>query len=104
VHLVTLSFSCVASTYQKRAYVTPLLDLPLVGIQTFLEGVLVLPNSDQVGGSSRNNNTLSSRQASGPALQKLDVQLRTCSGEFSFLDPCAPYATSLVPCLHFTST
>jgi hypothetical protein len=45
-----------------------LLDLPLVSIETFLEGVLVLADSGPVGGSSSNNNTLSSLQAPGPAL------------------------------------
>jgi hypothetical protein len=33
---------------------------------------------------------LSSLQAPGPTLQKLDVRLRTCSGEFSFLIPVHP--------------
>jgi hypothetical protein len=80
---VTPSLSDVASTYQKHASVTSLLDLPLVNIQTFLEGVLVLPNSGQVGGSSSNNSALSSLQAPRPALQKLDVRLLTCSGGFS---------------------
>jgi hypothetical protein len=43
------------------------LDLPLVSIQTFLEGVMVLPDSGQVGGSSSNDSALSSLQAPGPA-------------------------------------
>jgi hypothetical protein len=55
-----------------------LLDLPWVGIQTFLEGVMALPDSGQVGGSSSNDSTLSSLQAPGPTLQKLDVRLRMC--------------------------
>jgi hypothetical protein len=55
----------------------------LVNIQTFLEDVLVLPNSGQVGGSSSNDSALSSLQAPGPALQKLDVRLLTHSGGFS---------------------
>jgi hypothetical protein len=94
----------VASTYQKHASVTSLLDLPLVSIQTFLEGMLILHDFDQVGSTSSNNNALSSLQASGPALQKLDVRLRTCSGGLFSLDFRAPYATSLVPCLRFAST
>jgi hypothetical protein len=102
---VTPSFSNVASTYQKCAFITSLLDLPLVSIQTLLEGVLVLPDSGQVGGSSSNDSTLSSLQAPGPALQKLDVRLHTRSGGFSsFLDPRAPYVTSPAPCPRFTST
>jgi hypothetical protein len=40
----------VTSTYQKQASVTPLLDLPLVGIKTFLEGMMIFPESGQVGG------------------------------------------------------
>jgi hypothetical protein len=80
---VTPSLSDVASTYQKHASVTSPLDLPLVNIQTFLEGVLVLPNSGQVSGSSSNDNALSSLQAPGPALQKLDARLLTHSGGFS---------------------
>jgi hypothetical protein len=101
---VTPSFSYVALTYQKHAYVTPLLDLSLVSIQTFLEGVLVLPDSGQVGGSSSNNIALSSLQAYGPALEKLDVRLCTRSRGFSSLDPHAPCVTSPAPCLRFTST
>jgi hypothetical protein len=80
------------------------LDLPLVSIQTFLEGVLVLPDSSQAGGSLSKDNALSSLQASGPTLQKLDVHLHTRSGGFSFFDPRAPYATSSTPRLHFAST
>jgi hypothetical protein len=57
----------------------------LGSIQTFLEGVLVLPNSGQVRGSSSNDNALSSLLTSGLALQKLDVHLRTRSrGFYSF--------------------
>jgi hypothetical protein len=80
------------------------MDLPLVSIQTYLEGVLVLPDLSQVGSSSGSNNILSSLQASGCALQKLNVRLRTHSGGFSSLDPRAPYATSPAPCLRFAST
>jgi hypothetical protein len=43
-------------------------DLPLVSIQTFFEGVMILPNFGQVGGSSSNDNALSSLEAPGPAL------------------------------------
>jgi hypothetical protein len=63
VRLVTPSLSDVASTYQKHASVTSLHDLPLVSIQTFLEGVLVLLDSGQVGDARSNDNTLSSLQA-----------------------------------------
>jgi hypothetical protein len=59
-----------------------LFDLPSVSIQTFLEGAMALPDSDQVGGSSSNDSALSSLQAPGPALQKLDVCLRMHSGGF----------------------
>jgi hypothetical protein len=58
VHLVTPSFFVVASTNQNHASDTSPLDLPLVNIQTFLEGVLVLPDSGQVGGSSSNDSRL----------------------------------------------
>jgi hypothetical protein len=44
---------------------------------TFLEGVLASPNSGQVGGSSGNDSALSSLQAPGLTLQRLDVSLRT---------------------------
>jgi hypothetical protein len=73
VCLETPYFSDVASTHQKHASVTSPLDLPLVSIQTFLEGVLFLPDSGQVGSSSSNDSALSSLQAPGPTLQKLDV-------------------------------
>jgi hypothetical protein len=55
----------------------------LVSIQTFLEGMLVLPNSGQVDGTSCNDSALSSLQAPRPALQKLYVRLCTRSGGFS---------------------
>jgi hypothetical protein len=84
------SFFDVISTCQKPASVTSLLNLPLVSIQTFLEGVMVLPDFGQVGGSSRNDSALPSLQAPGPALQNLDVRLRTRSGRFSFLIPLHP--------------
>jgi hypothetical protein len=48
------------------------------------------PDFGQVGGSSGNDNTLSSLQAPRPALQRLDVRLRTHSGGFSFLIPVHP--------------
>jgi hypothetical protein len=38
-------FSYVASTYWKHAPITSLLNLPFIGIQTFLEGALILPDS-----------------------------------------------------------
>jgi hypothetical protein len=50
--------------------------------------VLASPDSDQVGGSSSNDNALCSPQAPGPTLQRLDVRLLTPSGGFSFLSPC----------------
>jgi hypothetical protein len=53
------------------------LNLPLVSIQTFLESVMALPDSGQVGSSSRNDRALPSHQALGLAFQKLDVRLRT---------------------------
>jgi hypothetical protein len=71
-------FLHVASTYWKHASVTSPLDLPLVNVSTFLEGVLALLDSGQVGGSSGNDSALSSLQAPGPTLQRLDVRLRTC--------------------------
>jgi hypothetical protein len=41
------------------------------------EGVLASLDSGQVGGSSGNGSALSSLQAPGPTLQRLDVRLRT---------------------------
>jgi hypothetical protein len=84
------SFLHVASTYQKYASVTSLLDFPLVSVYTFLEDALDLPDSGQVGGSLGNNNALFSPQAPGPTLHKLDVRLRTRSGGFSLLIPVHP--------------
>jgi hypothetical protein len=66
-----LSFSYIASTYQKHASITSLLDLPLVSIQTCLESVLVLPDSGQVGGSPSSNSALSSLEASGLRSRRL---------------------------------
>jgi hypothetical protein len=64
----TPSFLHVASTYWKHASVTSPLDLPLVSVSTFLEGVLASPDSSQVGGSSGSNSALSSLQAPGLTL------------------------------------
>jgi hypothetical protein len=90
-------FDYIASTYQKQASAISLLDLPLVGTETFLEGVMIFPDSSQVGGSSKNYNALPTLQTLGFASQELDIRLHVCSGGFSFLDPCAPCATSMVP-------
>jgi hypothetical protein len=81
-----------------------LLDLPSVSTHTFLEGAMALHDSGQVGDSSSDDSALYPLQAPGPALQKLDVRLRTRSGGFYFFDPRAPYAASLTPRLHFAST
>jgi hypothetical protein len=87
---VTPSFLHVASTDLKRASVTSPLDLPLVGVSTFLEGVLASPDSGQVDGSLGNDDALFSLQALGPTLQRLDVHLHTRSGGFSFFIPVHP--------------
>jgi hypothetical protein len=71
------SFLNVTSTYWKHASVTSPLDLPLVSVWTFLEGVLASPDSCQVSGSSGNDSALSSLQAPEPILQRLDVRLHT---------------------------
>jgi hypothetical protein len=63
---VTPSFLQVALTYWKHASVTSLLDLSLVSVSTFLEGVLASLDSGQVGGSSGSHGVLSSLQAHGP--------------------------------------
>jgi hypothetical protein len=46
---VTPSFLHVASTYWKHASITSPLELPLVSVSTFLEGVLASPDSGQSG-------------------------------------------------------
>jgi hypothetical protein len=76
-----------------HASVTSPLDLPLVSISTFLEGVVVLPDLVLVEDSSGGHGALSSHQAPGSTLQRLDVRLRLRPGGFSSLDP-APYVTS----------
>jgi hypothetical protein len=101
---VTPSFLHVASTYWKHASGTSPLDLPLVSVSTFLEGVLASPDSVQVGGSSGSHGALSSLQSLEPTTQRLDVRLRTRLRGFFFLDPRAPYMTSSTPCLCFAST
>jgi hypothetical protein len=82
-------FLYVASTYWTHASVMSPLDLPLVSVSTFLEGVLASTDSGQVGGSSGNDSAFSSPQAPGPILQRLDVRLRMRSGGF-FLIPVHP--------------
>jgi hypothetical protein len=89
-------FAYVASTYQKKASAIPPLDLPFVGIETFLEGVMFFPDYGQVGGSSKNYNALHTLQTPRSAFQEIDVRLRERSRGFSFLDPHAPCATSMV--------
>jgi hypothetical protein len=74
---VTPSFLHVALTCRKHASVRSPLDLPLVSILTFLEGVLASLDFGQVGGSPGINIALSSLRAPGPTLQRLDVHLRT---------------------------
>jgi hypothetical protein len=64
----TPSFLHVTSTYRKHASVTSLLDLPLVNVLSFLEGVLASPDSGHVRGSLGSNNALSSHQARGLSL------------------------------------
>jgi hypothetical protein len=88
---VTPSFLHITSTYWKHASIMSPLDLSLVSVSTFLEGVLASPDSGQVGGSSGNDSTLSSLQAPGPTLQRLDVRLHTRSGGFSFLSLCTQH-------------
>jgi hypothetical protein len=73
-------FFHVTSTYWKYASVMSLLDLVLVSVSTFLEGVLASPYSGQVGGSSGSHGTLSSLQALGPTPQRLDVHLHMRPG------------------------
>jgi hypothetical protein len=45
----------------------------LVSIETFLEGVMIFPDSGQVGGSSSNYNALSPLPTFGSALQENDI-------------------------------
>jgi hypothetical protein len=45
-------FTYVVSTYQKRASAIPPLDLPLVSIGIFLDGMMIFSDSVQFGGSS----------------------------------------------------
>jgi hypothetical protein len=59
VRLCDALFSSIASTYQKHAPVMSLLNLSLVSMQTFLEGAMALPDSDQVGSSSSNDSAVS---------------------------------------------
>jgi hypothetical protein len=69
VRLCDALFSPRRLDLRKLASVTSPLDLPSVSVLTFLEGVLALPDSGQVAGSSdNNNNALSSLQAPEPTL------------------------------------
>jgi hypothetical protein len=61
---------------------------------TFLAGLVTSPDPVQVEDSSASHGALSSLQAPGSTLQRLDVRLRMRPGGFSSLDPRAPYATS----------
>jgi hypothetical protein len=68
-------FDYVASTYQKQASAIPPLDLPLVSIETFLEGVMIFPDSGQVDGSSSN-------YSSCLHFQPLDLRSRSLTFDF----------------------
>jgi hypothetical protein len=81
-------FLHVASTYLKHASVMSPHDLPLVSVSIFFEGVLASPDSGQVGGSSGNDCALSSLQAPGLTLQRLDVRLHMRRKDFLFWSPC----------------
>jgi hypothetical protein len=82
-------FLHITSTYWKHASVTSSLDLPLVIISTFFEGVMVSPDPVQVEDSSGSHGALSSLQAPGSTLQRLDVRLRLRPGGFFFFGyPC----------------
>jgi hypothetical protein len=72
---VTPSLFHVTSTYWKHASGTSPLDLPLVGVSTFLEGPVASPDHVQVEDSSGSHGALSSLQAPGSVLQRLDVHL-----------------------------
>jgi hypothetical protein len=87
---VTPSFLHVTSTYWKHTSIMSPLDLPLVSVSTLLEVVLASPNFGQICSSSGNDSALSSIQAPGPTLQRLDVRLHMHSGGFSFLIPVHP--------------
>jgi hypothetical protein len=69
-------FTCVASTYQKQASTIPPLDLPLVNIGTFLEGMMIFPDSGQFGGSST---------TTSPCLHFQPLDLRSRSLTFHFV-------------------
>jgi hypothetical protein len=101
---VTPSFLHIASTYWKCAFGMSLLDLLWVSVLTFLKGLVASPDPIQVEESSGSHGALSSLQAPGSTLQRLDVRLRLCLGGFSSLDPRAPYVTSSLPRLRFAST
>jgi hypothetical protein len=97
-------FLHVTSTYWKHASITSPLDLPLVSVSTFIERTVASPDPVQVEDSSGSHGALSSFQAPGSTLQRLDVRLCLWLGGFSSLDPCAPYATSSPTRLLSTST
>jgi hypothetical protein len=105
---VTPSLFHVASTYWKQASGTSPLDLPLVGVLTFLEGLVALPDRVQVEDSSGSHGALSSLQAPGSALQRLDVRLRLRPGGFFFFgNPCTLRKFITVtssPCFDVTSS
>jgi hypothetical protein len=65
----------VALTYWKHTSGTSPLDLPLVGVSTFLEGPVASPDRVQVEDSSGSHGALSSLQAPGSALQRLGACL-----------------------------
>jgi hypothetical protein len=69
--IVTPSFFHVASTYWKYPSGMSLLDLPLVGVSTFLEGTVASPDPIQVEDSSGSDGIVSSLQVHGPTLRDL---------------------------------
>jgi hypothetical protein len=99
------SFFHVASTYWKHTSVTSLIDIPLVSVLTFLEGMLASPGFGQVGGSFGSNGALSSPQTLGPTPRDLMFAFVRAQKDFLSRIPMHPMRlhrrhTSLPLCLH----
>jgi hypothetical protein len=102
---LSLFFFYVASTYWKPASTTPLLDLPMVGVVTFLK-VVEAPLCYLI--QVRSTVLQDWRHVFTPTSWTYTPEAR-CSTSCAhwrgfFLDPRTPYATSAVPWLRFTST
>jgi hypothetical protein len=104
VHLVTPSSFYIVTTHWKPASTTSLLDLPLVGWETFLMIFWQLPDLGQVGGSSTDSSCLHFEPLELRSRSLILDVVRVGGVLILFLDPRAPYTTLMMSRVRQAST